>query len=296
MPTYVTGGPPSLQTIADLVRVFLKDWQPGRNNVPGEGIITTNDSTVSPQTLPALNSAIRWAFRKLRNVGDPRMIRDNVQVNLPVNSVTGPNIQTYLTYNGYFDGGVLNATPTLPQDLMFPLELFEQQTTSVTNLPFVRMTQCQFGLPSRNQTFALGDWEWRNQPTTNTGLTTTPGTINPPAAIAFVGSLTTVTIRMRYICSMTTFASLVAADYPNVYVPIIDCEEAVAYRAAFIISAALSGMTPGATMLQQQADEAMQDLRNSVVRRQQTVNYQRQSYDAQTGGDGGYYGTGNNLI
>jgi len=295
MPTYNTGGPPTLETIANLVRVFLKDWQAGRNNIPGEGQITTDDPNVSPQTLPTLNSAIRWVYRKLRNVGDPRVIRDNVQVNIPANSVTGPNIQTYLTYNGYFDGGVLNASPVLPPDLMFPLELFEQQTTSVTNLPFVRMNQPQFGLQSRNQTFALGDWEWRNNPTTNSSLVLTPGTVNPPAAIFFIGTLSQVTVRMRYIASMTTFASLVAADYPNVYVPIIDCEEAVAYRAAYIISSALSGMTPGAQALKGEAEDAIQDLRNSVVRRQQTTEYHRIEWNAGAGG-GGYYGTNDGLI
>lgn len=293
MPTFNTGGPPSLETIANLVRVFLKDWQAGRNNVPGEGIITTDDPTVSPQTLPALNSAIRWVFRKLRNVGDPRMIRDNVQVALPANGLTGPSIQTYLAYNGYFDGLALNASPTLPADLMFPLELWEQQTGSLSNLNFVRMTQPQFGLPSRNQTFTLGEWEWRNAPTTNAGLTPTPGTVNPPAAIWFIGALAPITIRMRYICSMTTFATLVAADYPNVYVPIIDCEEAVAYRAAYIISSALSGMTPGAQTLKAEAEEAMQDLRNSVVRRQQATDYTRMPYQSNTWAG---YAASDNLI
>jgi hypothetical protein len=286
-----TGGPPSLQLIMDTVRVYLKDWQQS-----GAGIITTDDFNTSPQTLTALMSAIRWAYRKLRNVGDARLIRDNVQVNLPANSITGPNIQTYLTYNGYFDGGVLNASPTLPSDLMYPIELFEQQTTSVANLPFVRMHQPQFGLPSRNQTFALGDWEWREAPTTDLSLNPTPGTSNAPAGIFFVGTLSQVTVRMRYMASMVRFVSLASSDYPNAYVPIIDSEEAIAYRTAYIIGAALSGITPGVQMLKQESEEAMQDLRNAVVRRQQTVSYDRIPWNSGIGGGGGYYGTGDNLI
>src|SRR5258705_6137873 len=125
-----TGGPPSLLNIMNLTRVFLKDWQSGRTSTPGEGIITTDDATVSPQTLPALNSAIRWVYRKLRNVGDPRLIRDNVQVALPANGATGPTIQTYLAFTGYFDGLTLQVSPILPSDMLFPLVLWEQQTSS----------------------------------------------------------------------------------------------------------------------------------------------------------------------
>jgi len=155
----LTGGYPTLETVMNLVRVLLNDWQAGATNTPGEGQITTDNPALSPQTLPALNSAIRQLYRKLRNVGNPTLIKDNVQVNLPANSVTGPNIQTNLAFNGYFDGGVLNNLPVLPPDLIYPVELWEQQTGNA--LPFVRMHQPQFGLPSRNQTFALGDWEWR---------------------------------------------------------------------------------------------------------------------------------------
>jgi hypothetical protein len=286
-----TGGPASLQDIMNLVRVYLKDWQQS-----GAGIITTDDAATSPQTLPALMSSIRWVYRKLRNVGDPRLIRDNVQVAIPANGLTGPSVQTYLTYNGYFDGLALNATPALPADLLYPIELWEQQTGSVSNLPFVRMTQPQFGLQSRNQTFALCDWEWREQPTTNSGLTPTPGTINAPAGIFFVGVLAPVTVRIRYMATLVSFVSLTSADYANAYVPIIDAEEAIAYRCAYIIGAALSGITPGVTMLKEESESAMQDLRNSVVRRQQTVEYARQPYDAQVSGIWGSYNGSTNLI
>lgn len=288
-----TGGPPSLLVIANLVRVYLNDWQKGYNLVPGEGQITTDDATVSPQTLPALNSAIRWVYRKLRNVGDPRLIRDNVQVALPANAATGPTVQTYLTFNGYFDGVTVQVSPTLPSDMLFPLFLWEQQTSSTGSLPFVPMCQPQAGLPSRNQTFALGDWEWREQPSS------VPGNSTVPAAIFFVGSLSAVTVRMRYIAALTNFVSLTSADYASAYVPIMDSEEAIAYRCAYIISAALSGITPSVNMLKQESEDAIQDLRNTVTRRQQSVEYNRQPYSTGSGDWGagnGYYGSNDGLI
>jgi len=178
--------------------------------------------------------------------------------------------------------------------MLYPIELWEQQTGN--SLPFVQMTQPQFGLASRNQTFALGEWEWREAPTTNSGLTPTPGTVNAPAGIFFVGTLVPITVRMRYMATLVRFVSLTSADYATAYVPIIDAEEAIAYRCAYIIAAALSGITPGVTMLKSESDEAMQDLRNAVVRRQQTVSYSRQSYDAQVGSSTGFYGASSDWI
>ena len=323
-----TGGYPTLETIANLVRVFLNDWQPGATGAPGEGQITTDNPSISPQTLPAINSAIRQLYRKLRNVGDPTLIKDNVLVNLPANSVTGPSVQTYLSFGGYFDGGYLNGSPSLPPDLIYPVELWEQQTnggtvaTSGPNLtdpnggnwavsidptgnlettpipptgdffetdpngnrwdvgidktgkptttpavtppappialPFIRMHQPQFGLSSRNQTFALGEWEWRGD------------------QINFVGSLAPITIRIRYLAALTQFVS--PLDFTTVRVPIMDCEEYVAYTAAAIIAKALSGVTPGTTDLDTKAQESLFDLKNAITRRAQSLEYQRQQY------------------
>jgi hypothetical protein len=296
---------PTLETIMNLVRVFLNDWQPGATNTPGEGRITTDNPAISPQTLPALNSAIREVYRELRNVGDPTLIKDNVQVGLPANSVNGPGIQTYLAFYGYWDGGQLNVPPQLPGDMIYPVELWEQQTAgavdaSVDNvevldstgeiwevgaaplglittspgggapgnqqvLPFVRMKQPQFGLPSRNQTFALGEWEWRQD------------------RLNFVGALCPITIRMRYLAALTQFTT--STNFGTTQIPIMDCEEAVAYKTARIIAPALSGVTPSTSRLDQQGEAAMFQLRNAIARRAQTIEYRREEY---TGDHRGY--------
>ncbi len=283
---------PTLETITDLVRVFLNDWQPGATNMPGEGRITTDNPEISPQTLPALNSAIRELYRELRNVGDPTLIKDNIQVSLPANSVTGPSIQTFLSFNGYWDGGILNNPPVLPPDLIYPLELWEQQTTGgvpvgdievvditgqawaigavppgildstavapPTSLPFIRMKQPQFGLPSRNQTFALGEWEWRQD------------------QLNFVGALCPITIRMRYLAALTQFTS--ADNFSTTQIPLMDCEEAVAYKTAAKIGKALSGVVPSTADLAESAKDAMFQLKNAIARRAQAIEYHREPY------------------
>jgi hypothetical protein len=346
--TTQTGGFPSLETVMNLVRVYNNDWQRGVTQTPGEGKITTDQPVPigsfagSPQTIPALSSAIRELYRELRNVGEPKLIRDNVQANLPANSITGPTIQTYLAFDGYWDGGVLNSSPVLPSDLMRPLRLWEQQTGN--QLPFISMKQPQFGLTSRNQTFALGEWEWRE------------GQIN------FVGALCPITIRMRYEAALAQFfprqifitafsvsgttITFVATNtltagqnvylsgfvnatifngvtaivlssglsatqfqitlagvtgstdlgvalpvvnyafiFASTFIPIMDCEEAVAYKTAAKIAKALSGVTPSTTDLDTKAAEAMFQLKNAAARRAQTVEYRREEYTGDHRGD-----------
>lgn len=272
-----TGGYPSLQTVMDLARVYLNDFQNS-----GAGLITTN---TSPQTLPALNSAIRWLYRKLRNIGDPTLIRDNVYRALPANAATGPSIQTYLSRDGYFDGVTLQPSPTLPSDLMFPLELWEQLTG--TGLPFVLMTQPQFGIPSPwNQGNRLGYWEWRG------GAQKTAGT-GGSDALWFIGCLSPVTIRIRYQCALETFSSLTSNDFATTYIPVMDCEEAVAYYFAYNIARSITGVTPAVADLKQEALSALDDLKLEQVRRAQTVDYQRLPYD--NGARGSFVGV-NNLV
>jgi hypothetical protein len=252
----LTGGYPTLETVMNLVRVHLNDWKAGATAIPGEGRITTDNPALSPQTLPALNSAIRELYRELRNVGNPTLIKDNIQVNLPPNSVTGPTVQTSLGFNGYFDGGVLLNPPILPLDLMYPVELWEQQTGN--QLPFIPMKQPQFGLTSRNQTFALGEWEWRQD------------------QINFSGALCPITIRMRYLAALTQFVS--PLTFSAVQIPIMDCEDAVAYKTATIIGSSLSGVNTSTSRLEQRAENAMFQLRNAIARRAQTIQYHRQPY------------------
>lgn len=357
---------PSLETIFNLVRVNLADWQPGRTLQPGEGQITTDDPAVSPQTLTAFNSSLRELYRELRLIGSPTLIRDNVLVALPANGATGPGIQTNLSMQGYFDGLTQNASPTLPSDLLYPIRLWEQQTG--TGLPFVPMIQPEDGLPSViQQGPSLGVWEWRGG-----GGGFVPGA-NGGDAVWFIGSTIPTTVRIRYWAALTQFQSLQftitgfsvvantvtftanntlvagqtvrlggfvnasafngqtvtvlssglsgtqfqvtfisppsvsdsgfglpTTNYPVVYaatfVPVSDCEEALALKMAYKISFALSGPNPANQTLKADAMEAIRLLKNEYTKRQQSVEYQRQGYGADSQNEQGYYGTSDNLI
>lgn len=252
---------PTFETIMNLVRVYLNDWQAGATDIPGEGQITTDDPILSPQTLPALNSAIREVYRELRLINAPTLIKDNIIVTLPPVSqfVSPPNpqVQVQLSPLGFFDGWQINNPPLLPADMLYPLEVWEQQANN--GLPFVKMTQAEFGLQSRNQSFSMGQWEWRGD------------------AIWMVGALCATTIRMRFLARFPTFFSP-DLDFASTQVPIFDCEEAVAAKTAFKIARALSGMTPDVASFKQDAEEQMRQLKLAYVRRAQTIEYHRESY------------------
>jgi len=275
----ITGGYPSLDTVMSVARLYLNDWQAGLTQTAGEGQITTDNTTASPQTLTALNSAIRELYRELRNVGDPSLIRDNVQVNLPVNSVTGPTVQTYLGFSGYFDGGVLLPSPTLPSDMLYPIDLWEQQTG--TGLPFVPMKQPQGGLSSVIQQGAyLGQWEWRGGGTIGSAQGNAGGD-----SLFFVGSIAPITIRIRYMAALTQFVGISGTSaFSNTFIPIMDCEDAVGAKVAFKVARALSGMTPAVADLKETAMDAMFQLRNAIARRGQTISYHREPYGQDTSG------------
>lgn len=283
--TVLTTTYPTLQTVMDLVRVYENDFQAGATGTPGEGQITTNNS---PQVMPALNAAIREMYRKLRNIGNPTLIRDNVLINLPANGSTGPNIQTYLSQQGYFDGLTLQPSPTLPSDLLYPLELWEQQTGAGT--PFVPMSTPQAGLPSCwNQGFALRVWEWRG------GASYTAGT-NGQDALWFLGAICPVTIRIRYQAALTQFLNP-SPSFPLVfastYVPLMDCEDYLAYSVAFKISRSISGMTPPVADLKAETEVALNDLRIAITRRQQEVEYNRPAYTGNQNSNNANLGSNN---
>jgi hypothetical protein len=266
----VAGGYPSMETVMNLVRVYLNDWLAGATNTPGEGQITTD---TSPQTLPTFNSALRELYRQLRNVGTPSLIRDNVLINLPANGANGPGVQTNLSFQGYFDGLTQLFSPTLPPDMIAPLELWEQQTG--TGLAFVPMCQPQAGLLSvQNQGSVLRYWEWRG------GATFVQGA-GGGDALWFVGSTCPITIRIRYLCTLSQFIQPLV--FASTYIPILDCEDVLAYKIAYKISSAISGITPPVAALKQNADAALADMRNEVVRRAQEVDYQRPSYNPGAG-------------
>ena len=245
-------GNTSLQTIMDLARSLVNDTQAGLTGTPGEGQIFTDNPTVSPFTLPFLNSSIRELYRELRNVGAPTLVRDNFIVsgvpplNSPANGPGQPDyaVQVYVGFDGYFDGLEINNLFSLPEDMIYPERVWERITD--TNTPFVPMMQSQFGLESRLQATMMGQWEWRQD------------------RIWTPGSTSTEDLRFRYWASLPQFFSP-DLDFASTFVPIIDCTDAVAYKTAVKYARMLG--SPGLADIANEAKEQMFQLKNGGSRR-----------------------------
>jgi hypothetical protein len=265
---------PSLLELADLVRSFVDDDKRGATGTPGEGQILVNlSSGLTPKQLPQfvtltnfMNSAIREVRRDCGIMGQPTFIRDNyLLMGLPpVNSnlgvgVMNPATQQSLSMVGFFDGVDMNPQFLLPADILQPLELWERLTGTVN--PFSEMRQSSGALRPRNQVNALVDWEWRGN------------------AIWFNGAILSRDVRMRYVGSLASLAAP-SIDWSQTFVPIPDCQEAVADKIAVRYGRRL-GSTQVADLVQQ-ADRSILRLRQTVVRARQRIDNRRPLYS----GDG----------
>lgn len=264
MPTVAGTNYPSLTTIANLVRSIVNDDKMGATGTPGEGRILTN-SSVTLQNF--MNSAIRDLYRDIRIQGQPTLIKDNYIITglPPVNSINGlgipnPEVQTSITFTGYFDGLEIQPNYFLPNDLILPLEVWAVQTG--TGNPFKHIQQVTGPLASKIQTVGLSEWEWRQD------------------AIWMVGSTVTQDIRIRYV---STYVDLVAPsiNWDTTYVPIMDCQEAVADKVAVRYAARLGG--PALATAQLAAKESLLKIRQEFTRSRQKIDLQLGEWGRETG-------------
>lgn len=268
MPSVQQQAFPTLAEIADLVRSIADDTYPDLAGTPGGGRVFTNDA---PFMLPLFNSAFRWIQRKLRNEGATFPIIDNVILPaLPIVASPDPAIQTYVSFNGFFDGTNMFKVPRLPSDCMQVLEVQERGTG--TNLPFCPIFQPEGGLQSRFQYQRNGAWEWRNY------------------KIWLNGATQLTDLRIRYQAGLPPLTNIPPDDFDITTVNILDCQDVVANAMVFIF-----GRGRGAADLESvkaDRDEAMDDMANEWVRRSQSIVYRRQpyGYGGSDSGSGSYVG------
>ncbi len=262
---------PSLNTIANLCRSAVDDDKKGATGTAGEGQILTNTS-VTLQNF--MNSAIRDLYRDIRIMGQPTLIGDNyVLIGLPpVNSslgagVSNPAVQVALQFTGYFDGLQNWSNFTLPGNLLYPLEVWERASTGASSsAPFGQMIQTTGSLCPRQQTQVLGEWEWRQD------------------GIWMNGSTQTRDIRLRYIFSFSDLATS-SINWDTTYVPILDCQEAVADKIEVRYCRRLGGTALADAMVAAKA--SIFKLRQQITRDRQMINYTRPPFGGNNAGIAG---------
>jgi hypothetical protein len=255
---------PLAENVLNLARSAVNDMLRGTS-----GSILTD---TAPNTNVYLNAAVRRVQRELANNGITSNLRDNVILTpLTPAGASDPDTQVYVSQAGYFDGANMNATPTLPADLIVPLEVWERQTNS--GAQFQYMPQPQEGLQSRIPGSYFGQWEWRED------------------RINMTGSTITEDLRVRYEAAISRIAIPVApATYSNVTIPITDAEDALGAAVALQYA-----RTRGSAMRQEAQQwfmDEMFQLINRHVRRDQHVSYRPSGFRAGGGHiDGSLSGT-----
>ena len=256
---------PTIQTITNLVRSDVRDDMAGATDTIGEGQILVDDMTVSVTMSNLFNSAVREVARRLRIVGAPRLIADNYIIDNipPINGPLGlgvadPSVQCYFAFNGYYDGTDWHASYGLPQGVFQVMRCWEREHASGDT--FQDMGEPVDGLAGLYQTNGFGRWEWRQD------------------MVCVPGSLDYRDLRIRY--SMILSAYFVQhADPATTYLPIMDCEEAVA-RTIERLYAARQGsqLYP---IRKQEADDAIFQLLNEQVQSSQGQNYATNAYGSE---------------
>jgi hypothetical protein len=254
-----------MDSIMQLARSIVNDTFPGIAGAQGR--ILTNDA---PFTLPYFNEALRQTQRKLRNEGVKFPIKENViLVDLTPIVTIDPAVQVFVSYNGYFDGTVMHASPQLPNDFVQPITVEERQTGS--NLPFGGMEQPQGGLPSLFQSNWFRVWSWVNY------------------QLRFPGSIQAKDIRLRYRSGQPPL-NVLPAQFATTVVNILDCESAMANFIAKLYAQARGAAD--ITMLETAFEDAISEMALEYVRQQQSVNIRRPPYGGGGSGSQGNTNTG----
>ena len=220
-------------------------------------------SDAQPYTLVMLNSCFRDLQRELVNRGVETFVKETIITGLVQATTNDPSVQTYLAYTGYFDGTVMNASPTLPGDMIMPIRLWERQTGMSTS-PFYPMRPTNDGLPTIAQTGRLAWWEWKND------------------TLYFVGATQSNDVRVRY---WTFLVDLVDANSP---VPIFDAANCLAHKVAKQFGAARG--SPLAQYMQAEEQRYFQQIVTRTARKKQRGQHRRKPYGTRHHPQGARFG------
>lgn len=214
-------------------------------------------SNTKPYTIEYLNAAVDDCQEYLANNGITSNIKDDFILS-PLTPVSTPNpsVQVYVSVEGYFDGAVIHPSPALPPDLIVPLRAWERQTGS--NQEFQPMSQPEDGLPSVNQGFYFGQWEWRED------------------RIVMVGATQSRDLRIRYEAGFLPLAA--DADLTKAIIKIRGGKRAVAFGIAEYYAAARGA--PQQTWAETQKKARLDELVGRQVRKDQRIAFRPRGYNS----------------
>lgn len=258
---------PTIETVLNLVRSLVLDDMAGATNTVGEGQIYVDNMAVSVTLSNFFNSCLRELCRDLRTSNGPMLIVDNYILEglTPINGPNGlaaPDAarQCSVGFTGYFDGFQMTPANRLPVNMLMPEQVWERLNGS--NAEFRPMTQAVRGLSPTWQGERFAEFEWRGD------------------AIWLHGALTTRDIRIRYqsrLFNLYEKGTVLNATY----IPIIDCEEALADKIVVRISRRLS--PERLADAKDAAKISLYSLLNEQVRQKQGIEYEANAFGTEAG-------------
>ncbi len=144
---------PTLEAVVSAARVRLNDAIASIN-----GDVLTDNAAF---TLPAINQAWQRLQEFLAESNAPRLINPPIVLTGLAAAVSNdPGVFGQLNWAGYTaPGGTLNAAIALPQDMIFPLRLWER--VSGSNAPFTPMEDVLDGAQNMVRKPRNYSWQWR---------------------------------------------------------------------------------------------------------------------------------------
>lgn len=216
-------------------------------NILGNGQFSTQQN---------LNSAWRNMQDCLADRGYAALITETVVAGLPVVAGLDPSIQTWLSWNGFFDGANFFPAIQLPGDFTHPIKMWERwsgQNAEFLNPPMEKILD---GLPAWSKTSRIRFWEWRGD------------------AIYMPGSQVVEDLRIRYVRYMPDFADVGNLRWFQQPVPIMRGSDSLSW---FLCSEVVGsrGDLPLAQSFRDKGEAALTHIFNLDVKADQRVNVQR---------------------
>src|SRR5947209_6909085 len=112
-----------------------------------------------PYTFVYLNSAYQFLQDELANNGVETFKKEVILSSVTPVANNDPATQVFIYDQGYNDGGITHALPSLPQDMIIPLRLWERQSSTINM--FSPMVKVNDSLPSTSKGSYNQVWEWR---------------------------------------------------------------------------------------------------------------------------------------
>lgn len=209
-------------------------------------------SSQQPYLLTLLNSAWERVQDDLIDAGVETLVKEIVIPSVPPVASSDPAINTYLAWNGFFDGQNMNISPNAPADMVIPSDLWQRQSGS--GQPFYPVTPSDGGLPNAwPQSSSVGRWEWRDD------------------KIQMNGATGLMDLKLRYI---SYYADLDLT--PTTKVPIMRSAKALGYALAAEFADARGAA--GAVGLEAKTVREISRITNRTARRKAVVQYRRAAF------------------